>query len=89
MLLWRRCLCWRRCCCECESALPSPDAWRSSMQRLFVKVERLRRLHESSLLDVPCERGPDGSFGLGLTDDNVRSLQHALLLLNVCIAQEL
>ena len=58
------------------------------MQRLFVKVERLRRLHESSLLDVPCERGPDGSFGLGLTDDNVRSLQHALLLLNVCIAQE-
>ena len=47
------------------------------MQRLFVKVERLRRLHESSLLDVPCERGPDGTFGLGLTDDNVR-LQHTL-----------
>ena len=39
-------------------------------QRLFLKVERLRRLHESSLHSLPCERGRDGTFGLGLTDDN-------------------
>ncbi|KAL1503682.1 hypothetical protein AB1Y20_012155 [Prymnesium parvum] len=38
--------------------------------RLFVKVERFRRLHESTLLDILCERGEDGTFGLGLTDDN-------------------
>lgn len=37
---------------------------------LFLKVERLRRLFRARKYLVPVARGPDGTFGLGLTDDN-------------------
>lgn len=37
---------------------------------LFVKIERLRRLYRTERIAVPVARGADGTFGLGLTDDN-------------------
>ena len=40
-------------------------------ETLFVKVERVRRLHSAKLVDVDVHRGEDGSFGIGLSDDNV------------------
>ena len=40
-------------------------------ETLFVKVERVRRLHSARLVDVDVHRGEDGSFGIGLSDDNV------------------
>jgi hypothetical protein len=39
-------------------------------QVLFLKIERLRRLFTSERLKVRVSRGADGSFGLGLSDDN-------------------
>ena len=44
---------------------------------LFLKIERLRRLYRSEILTVPVERGDNGTFGLGLSDDNeVLRLHH-------------
>lgn len=37
---------------------------------LFVKVERLRRLHQSDEYVHTVRRGEDGTFGLGLSEDN-------------------
>ena len=37
---------------------------------LFVKVERVRRLHRARLVEVDVHRGEDGSFGIGLSDEN-------------------
>lgn len=37
---------------------------------LFIKVERLRRLHRSDELVYRVRRGEDGTFGLGLSEDN-------------------
>jgi hypothetical protein len=37
---------------------------------LFVKIERLRRLYRAERISVPVSRGADGTFGLGLSDDN-------------------
>lgn len=37
---------------------------------IFVKVERLRRLHRSDELVYTVRRGEDGTFGLGLSEDN-------------------
>ena len=48
----------------------SPSA-RQMAETLFVKVERVRRLHSARLVDVDVHRGEDGSFGIGLSDDNV------------------
>ena len=46
---------------------------------LFVKVERLRRLHRSRLSTVRVRRGDDGTFGLGLTEENqVSAFHHAV-----------
>ena len=39
-------------------------------ETLFVKVERVRRLHKARLLEVEVHRGEDGSFGIGLSDEN-------------------
>jgi len=44
---------------------------------LFVKIERLRRLHRAEHLAVPVSRGADGKYGLGLTDDNEVIKLHA------------
>mmetsp|Transcript_49769 Transcript_49769/g.82586 ORF Transcript_49769/g.82586 Transcript_49769/m.82586 type:complete len:274 (+) Transcript_49769:85-906(+) len=41
------------------------------MDTLFVKIERLRRLHKCKLKAVKVQRGEDGTFGLGLSEDNV------------------
>ena len=49
----------------------SPSAPRQMAETLFVKVERVRRLHSARLVDVDVHRGEDGSFGIGLSDDNV------------------
>ena len=40
-------------------------------ETLFVKVERVRRLHSARLVEVDMHRGEDGSFGIGLSDENV------------------
>lgn len=51
------------------SALP----WqrRSAMaETFFLKVERVRRLHNARLTEVDVQRGEDGSFGIGLSDEN-------------------
>ena len=37
---------------------------------LFVKIERLRRLHRSQEHVYTVRRGEDGTFGLGLSEDN-------------------
>ena len=37
---------------------------------LFIKVERLRRLQRAAEYVHTVKRGEDGSFGLGLSDDN-------------------
>lgn len=37
---------------------------------LFIKVERLRRLHRSDERVFTVRRGEDGTFGLGLSEDN-------------------
>ena len=37
---------------------------------LFVKIERLRRLHRSEEHVYTVRRGEDGTFGLGLSEDN-------------------
>ena len=40
-------------------------------ETLFLKVERVRRLRAATLLpEVTVRRGEDGSFGIGLSDDN-------------------
>ena len=46
-------------------------SWHQMAETLFVKVERVRRLHSARLVDVDVHRGEDGSFGIGLSDDNV------------------
>ena len=46
------------------------------MDTLFLKVERLRRLYKGRLMNVQVRRGEDGTFGLGLTDDNEVSKFH-------------
>lgn len=40
------------------------------MDHLFVKIEKLRRLYSSSMHKVVVHRTDDGSFGLGLSEDN-------------------
>jgi hypothetical protein len=45
-------------------------------ETLFVKVERVRRLHSARLVDVDVHRGEDGSFGIGLSDENVLTNFH-------------
>ena len=40
-------------------------------ETLFVKVERVRRLHSARLVEVDVQRGEDGSFGIGLSDENI------------------
>ena len=37
---------------------------------LFVKIERLRRLHRADEFVITVRRGDDGTFGLGLSEDN-------------------
>ena len=47
--------------------------WASEPQQpntLFVKIERLRRLHRSDQHIFTVRRGEDGTFGIGLSDDN-------------------
>jgi hypothetical protein len=44
---------------------------------LFIKIERLRRLYRAERIAVSVARGPDGTFGLGLTDDNEVSKLHS------------
>lgn len=46
----------------------SPNS--SSASTLFVKLERLRRLHPADEFVVTVQRGEDGTFGLGLSEDN-------------------
>jgi len=40
-------------------------------ETLFVKVERVRRPHSARLVEVDVHRGEDGSFGIGVSDENV------------------
>ena len=49
---------------------PQSNCIGDMVSRLLLKVERVRRLYESSLLALPVERGEDGTFGLGLTEEN-------------------
>lgn len=42
----------------------------STPNTLFVKIERLRRLHVSHESTRIVRKGPDGSYGLGLSEDN-------------------
>ena len=48
-------------------------------ETLFLKVERVRRLRAATLLpDISVRRGEDGSFGIGLSDDNeVTTFHHS------------
>ena len=56
---------WRR------AAQPLPWQRRDAMaETLFLKVERVRRLHNARLTEVDVQRGEDGSFGIGLSDEN-------------------
>ena len=40
------------------------------VERLFLKIDRIRRLRAATSITACVRRGPDGSFGLGLSDDN-------------------
>ena len=54
-----------------RDAVARVASWHQMAETLFVKVERVRRLHSARLVDVDVHRGEDGSFGIGLSDDNV------------------
>lgn len=40
------------------------------MEVVFLKIEKLRRLYPCERFSVQVQRGEDGTFGLGLTEDN-------------------
>ena len=67
----RRAHCSSACIASASDGQRTPGGSIRMSETLFVKVERVRRLHSARLVEVDVHRGEDGSFGIGLSDENV------------------